>query len=106
MPTKLMMATPRPTSRNSRCCVAAAVRAATATANPVSISIATIRSTNVGPLIIRYTASRPYVLATNTHAGDLAWLAPPPRTKSRRKASTDAVVGGGAGPSTTAQDLG
>ena len=38
------------------------------------------------------------VLATNTHAGDLAWLRPPPR-KSRRKRSEDAAVGGGAGPS-------
>ena len=52
--------------------------------------------------IVRYTATRPFVLATNTHAGDLAWLAPPPRKRgSRRKPSTDAVVGGGAGPSAT-----
>jgi probable phosphomutase (TIGR03848 family) len=61
---------------------------------------------NVDPAsvsIVRYTASRPYVLATNTHAGDLSWLAPPPPKKgSRAKATTDAVVGGGAGPSTTA----
>ena len=28
--------------------------------------------------IIRYTATRPFVLASNTHAGDLSWLAPPP----------------------------
>jgi probable phosphomutase (TIGR03848 family) len=53
--------------------------------------------------IVRYTASRPYVLASNTHAGDLGWLVPPATKKrSRRKASTDAVVGGGAGPSATA----
>jgi probable phosphomutase (TIGR03848 family) len=54
--------------------------------------------------IVRYTATRPFVLATNTHAGDLAWLAPPPRKRGRRKpatAATDAVVGGGAGPSAT-----
>ncbi|GAB6987430.1 histidine phosphatase family protein [Nocardioides pyridinolyticus] len=52
--------------------------------------------------IVRYTEARPFVLATNTHAGDLAWLAPPARKKgSRRKPSTDAVVGGGAGPSAT-----
>lgn len=61
---------------------------------------------NVDPAsisIVRYTASRPYVLATNTHAGDLSWLAPPPSKKgSRAKATTDAVVGGGAGPSATA----
>ena len=63
---------------------------------------------NVDPAsvsIVRYTPSRPYVLATNTHAGDLAWLNPPPAPakKSRRKAaaadgSADAPVGGGAGP--------
>ncbi|WP_028638301.1 histidine phosphatase family protein [Nocardioides sp. URHA0032] len=53
--------------------------------------------------IVRYTSSRPYVLATNTHSGDLSWLAPPATTKRhRRAASTDAVVGGGAGPSATA----
>jgi probable phosphomutase (TIGR03848 family) len=53
--------------------------------------------------IVRYTSSRPYVLASNTHSGDLSWLTPPPATKrSRRAASTDAVVGGGAGPSATA----
>ncbi len=52
--------------------------------------------------IIRYTASRPYVLATNTHAGDLGWLVPPPaKTKGRRRAAPqDAAVGGGAGPGT------
>ena len=27
--------------------------------------------------IVRYTGTRPYVLATNTHAGDLSWLRPP-----------------------------
>jgi probable phosphomutase (TIGR03848 family) len=54
--------------------------------------------------IVRYTEARPFVLATNTHAGDLAWLAPPAKTAKkgrRRKASDDAVVGGGAGPSAT-----
>ena len=50
--------------------------------------------------IVRYTGTRPYVLATNTHAGDLSWLKPPPPSKGRRKpAAQDAVVGGGAGPS-------
>ena len=34
--------------------------------------------------IVRYTATRPYVLATNTHAGDLSWLAPPPAEEGRR----------------------
>jgi probable phosphomutase (TIGR03848 family) len=53
--------------------------------------------------VIRYTGSRPYVLATNTHSGDLAFLAPKPAKKrSRSRRSEDAVVGGGAGPSATA----
>jgi probable phosphomutase (TIGR03848 family) len=54
--------------------------------------------------IIHYTSTRPYVLATNSHAGDLSWLAAPParrRGSSKRGAAkaTDAPVGGGAGPS-------
>lgn len=49
---------------------------------------------NVDPAsvsVIRYATDRPYVLASNTHDGDLSWL---------RQASTTkgAVVGGGAGP--------
>jgi len=53
--------------------------------------------------IIRYTATRPYVLATNTHSGDLSWLTPPPaRKRGRKRSSDDAAVGGGAGPSATA----
>jgi probable phosphomutase (TIGR03848 family) len=63
---------------------------------------------NVDPAsvsIVRYTESRPYVLATNTHAGDLGWLVPPKPAKKGRgrrttEAATDAVVGGGAGPGT------
>lgn len=43
--------------------------------------------------IVRYTTSRPYVLAQNTHAGDLGWLVP-----KEQESSTDAVPGGGAGP--------
>lgn len=51
--------------------------------------------------IIRYTATRPFVLASNTHAGDLSWLAPPPakRGRTRKAAADDAALGGGAGPS-------
>ncbi len=41
--------------------------------------------------IVRYTDARPYVLASNTHEGDLSWLRAVP-------ASGDAAVGGGAGP--------
>ncbi len=50
--------------------------------------------------IIRYTEHRPYVLASNTHEGDLSWLKPPAKKGRSRKAdaSTDAAVGGGAGP--------
>jgi probable phosphomutase (TIGR03848 family) len=48
--------------------------------------------------IVRYTATRPYVLATNTHAGDLSWLKPPAKPARRRKKADDAAVGGGAGP--------
>jgi probable phosphomutase (TIGR03848 family) len=49
--------------------------------------------------IVRYTSVRPFVLATNTHDGDLSWLAPPAKkTRRSRAAGTDAAVGGGAGP--------
>ncbi|WP_121251496.1 MSMEG_4193 family putative phosphomutase [Nocardioides ferulae] len=53
--------------------------------------------------IVRYTGARPYVLATNSHAGDLAWLAPKPsRGRRAPRRNVDAVVGGGAGPEPTA----
>ena len=56
---------------------------------------------NVDPAaisVIRYTDARPYVLASNTHEGDLSWLVPKPAKKGgRRKTDTDAAVGGGAG---------
>ncbi len=48
--------------------------------------------------IVRYTAARPYVLGTNTSAGDLSWLTPPASSRQRRRKAQDAVVGGGAGP--------
>src|SRR3954447_11140610 len=47
--------------------------------------------------IIRYTVSRPYVLATNTHSGDLGWLVPPRRKGARKRRSDDAAIGRGAG---------
>ena len=58
---------------------------------------------NVDPAsvsIVRYTASRPFVLAMNTHEGDLSWLVPPARKGRSRKAAgpSDAAVGGGSGP--------
>jgi probable phosphomutase (TIGR03848 family) len=50
--------------------------------------------------VVRYTETRPFVLGTNTHAGDLSWLNPPAkaRARTRRVPRTDAEVGGGAGP--------
>lgn len=53
---------------------------------------------NVDPAsisVIRYAPDRPYVLASNTHDGDLSWLrqAPP-----KGEAGEGAVVGGGVGP--------
>ncbi len=50
--------------------------------------------------IVRFTPGRPFVLATNTHEGDLKWLAPPARAtkRARRTTTSDAAVGGGAGP--------
>jgi probable phosphomutase (TIGR03848 family) len=48
--------------------------------------------------IIRYTATRPYVVRVNDMAGDLAGFAPPKRRRSRR--GDDATVGGGAGGGT------
>ena len=60
---------------------------------------------NVDPAslsIVRYTDQRPYVLASNTHEGDLSWLKPPAKGKGRGRRGkahdTGAAVGGGAGP--------
>ena len=44
--------------------------------------------------IVRYTATRPFVLATNTHDGDLSWLAPPAKKGRRRSARRDRRGGG------------
>ena len=46
--------------------------------------------------VVRYTDTRPYVLRTNDVGGDLAAFAPPAK-RSRRRGSSDATVGGGAG---------
>jgi 2,3-bisphosphoglycerate-dependent phosphoglycerate mutase len=45
--------------------------------------------------VVRYTPMRPFVVAVNSTTGDLGHLEPP--KKRRRKARSDAVVGGGAG---------
>jgi probable phosphomutase (TIGR03848 family) len=48
--------------------------------------------------VIRYTATRPYVIRVNDVGGDLAGFAPPKRR--RRRSSSDATVGGGVGGGT------
>jgi probable phosphomutase (TIGR03848 family) len=56
--------------------------------------------------VVRYTPGRPFVLMTNTTAGDLGFLKPPEKKGRRRAARTrvdsDAVVGGGVGPDPSA----
>ena len=54
--------------------------------------------------VVRYTSGRPFVLTMNSHDGDLAHLQakPAPRGRKRRSASSDAAVGGGAGPASAA----
>lgn len=53
--------------------------------NPASVSI------------VRYTPARPYVVASNTDAGDLSWLRTQ-ATAPQESDGDDAAVGGGAGP--------
>ena len=49
--------------------------------------------------VVRYTPARPFVACMNTSSGDLSHLKPPARRRARsRAASSDAAVGGGAGP--------
>ena len=48
--------------------------------------------------IIRYTNTRPYVMASNTHEGDLGWLVTAPKKTASATSADDAAVGGGAGP--------
>ena len=49
--------------------------------------------------VVRYTPLRPFVMSMNTYAGDLSHLQPPARKRARARARTsDAAVGGGAGP--------
>lgn len=47
--------------------------------------------------IVRYTPMRPFVVSVNSVAGDLGHLQPPKPTRKRKRVSSDAVVGGGAG---------
>jgi probable phosphomutase (TIGR03848 family) len=46
--------------------------------------------------IVRYTASRPYLITANSTTVDLAaFLAPPPKVRSRRRKTSDEVAAGG-----------
>jgi probable phosphomutase (TIGR03848 family) len=47
--------------------------------------------------VITYTPLRPFVVRYNEH-GDLQGIAPPTRKRRRKTVSSDAAVGGGAGP--------
>jgi probable phosphomutase (TIGR03848 family) len=47
--------------------------------------------------VVSYTETRPFVVRVNDTGGDVSALLPPPRRK-RRPRTSDAVVGGGAGP--------
>ena len=50
--------------------------------------------------VIRYTPLRPFVVSTNSLAGDLGGLKPPKRRKAAKhgkRLDSDAVVGGGSG---------
>ncbi|MGN6607840.1 MAG: histidine phosphatase family protein [Jatrophihabitans sp.] len=48
--------------------------------------------------VVRYTATRPFVVRMNDVGGDVSGLVPPKRTRRRR--TSDATVGGGAGGGT------
>ncbi|MCU1676983.1 MAG: putative phosphoglycerate mutase, partial [Frankiales bacterium] len=47
--------------------------------------------------VIRYTATRPFVVRLNDTSGDLSSLVPPKKKRASRSRSSDAVVGGGSG---------
>ena len=49
--------------------------------------------------VVRYTATRPYVLRSNDVGSDLSPFVPP-KKRRRRKSADDATVGGGAGGGT------
>jgi len=55
--------------------------------------------------LIRYTPLRPFLLRANDIGGDLSGLRPAKR-RTRRRNSSDAVVGGGAGPAAQADGAG
>jgi len=71
-------------------------------ADALGIHLDGFQRINVDPAslsVVRYTSVRPFVMSMNTFAGDLSHLKAPARKRSRSRArSTDAAVGGGAGP--------
>jgi probable phosphomutase (TIGR03848 family) len=71
-------------------------------ADALGIHLDGFQRINVDPAslsVVRYTSVRPFVMSMNTSAGDLSHLKPPARKRARsRVRSTDAAVGGGAGP--------
>jgi probable phosphomutase (TIGR03848 family) len=51
--------------------------------------------------VVRYTETRPFVLRVNDHSADFAGIVPPKPKRGRKKASSDAEVGGSTGRGTT-----
>jgi probable phosphomutase (TIGR03848 family) len=47
--------------------------------------------------VVRYTETRPFVLRVNDHSADFGGVVPPPPKRGRKKASSDAEVGGSRG---------
>ncbi|GHF52360.1 phosphoglycerate mutase [Amycolatopsis bartoniae] len=47
--------------------------------------------------VVRYTETRPFVLRVNDHGSDFAGIVPPPPKRGKKKASSDAEVGGSTG---------
>lgn len=47
--------------------------------------------------VVRYTETRPFVLRVNDHSSDFAGIVPQPPKRGRKKASSDADVGGSTG---------
>ncbi|TNC19614.1 histidine phosphatase family protein [Amycolatopsis alkalitolerans] len=47
--------------------------------------------------VVRYTETRPFVVRVNDHGSDFAGVVPPPPKRGRKKASSDAEIGGSTG---------
>ncbi len=91
----------RPSTARARCgrWSATATSSSRCSPTPSGLHLDLFQRIGVDPAslsIVRYTEHRPYVLASNTHAGDLSWLVPAPDAAG--EPVVDAAVGGGAGP--------